>query len=75
MSVGGGLGALQFFWSLKKGTRTFHFRKNEPSCDTLGPLGRYDDPWGKEEEKKTSKKTRSRDLSSGKKYETPHFFR
>ena len=26
MSVGGGLGALQFFWSLKKGTRTFHFR-------------------------------------------------
>ena len=26
MSVGGGLGALQFFWSLKKGTRTFNFR-------------------------------------------------
>ena len=26
MSMGGGLGALQFFWSLKKGTRTFHFR-------------------------------------------------
>ena len=25
MSVGGGLGALRFFWSLKKGTRTFHF--------------------------------------------------
>ena len=24
MSVGGGLGALQFFRSLKKGTRTFH---------------------------------------------------
>ena len=26
MSVGGGLGALQFFWSFKKGTRTFNFR-------------------------------------------------
>ena len=26
MSVGGGLDALQFFWSLKKDTRTFHFR-------------------------------------------------
>ena len=39
LSVGGGLGALQFFWSLKKGTRTFHFRYNEPSCDILGPLG------------------------------------
>ena len=26
MSVEGGLGTLQFFWSLKKGTRTFHFR-------------------------------------------------
>ena len=25
MSVGGGLDSLQFFWSLKKGTRTFHF--------------------------------------------------
>ena len=26
MSMGGGLGALKFFWSLKKGTRTFNFR-------------------------------------------------
>ena len=26
ISVGGGLGTLQFFWSLKNGTRTFHFR-------------------------------------------------
>ena len=26
ISVGGGLGALQFFWSLKIGTRTFYFR-------------------------------------------------
>ena len=47
ISVGGGLGALQFFWSLKKGTRTFHFRSNEPSCNILGPLGRYDHPWKK----------------------------
>ena len=39
MSVVGGLGALQFFWSLKKGTSTFHFRYNEASCNTLGPLG------------------------------------
>ena len=42
------------FWSLKKGTRTFHFRQNEPSCDILGPLGQYDDPWGK---KQTNKHT------------------
>ena len=26
MSVGGGLRALQFFWLLKNGTRTFNFR-------------------------------------------------
>ena len=26
MSVGGGLGAQQFFWSLKKGTRALYFR-------------------------------------------------
>ena len=53
MSMGGGLVALHFFWSLKKGTRTFNFRSNEPSHDILGPLGRYDHPWGKE--KKTNK--------------------
>ena len=56
MSVGGGLDALQFFapifWSLKKGTRTFHFRYNEPSCDILGALDRYDDPWKKKNKKK-----------------------
>ena len=45
--MGGGLGALQFFWSLKKGTRTFHFGSNEPSRKILGPLGRYDHPWKK----------------------------
>ena len=53
MSVGGGLGAFQFFRSLKKGTRTFHLRKNEPFCEILRPIGRYDDPW----KKKTTKKT------------------
>ena len=55
MSVGGGLGALQFFGSLKKGTRTFHFRENEPSCDILAPLGRYDDPWENKTKKQTNK--------------------
>ena len=44
ISVGGGLGALQFFWSLKKGTRTFHVCSNKPSRKILGPLGRYDHP-------------------------------
>ena len=63
------LGALQFFWSLKRGTRTFHFRYNEPSYEILGPLGRCDDPWEKKQN------TRTRDLSSGKKYEIPHFCR
>ena len=52
MTVGGGLGALQFFWSLKKGTRTFYFRSNEPSRKILGPLGRYNHPWEKEKNKK-----------------------
>ena len=54
-SVGGGLGDLQFFGSLKKGTRTFHFRYNEPSRNVLGQLGRYDHPW---EKKKTNKKNK-----------------
>ena len=52
MSVGGGLGALQFFWSLKKGTRPFKFRYNEPFRDILGPLSRYDHPWGKKNKQK-----------------------
>jgi len=60
MSVGGGLDALQFLWSLKKGTRTFHFRQNEPSCDILGPLGRCDDPWGKEKKNKKTKKQKNK---------------
>ena len=44
MSVGGGLGPLQFFRSLKKGTRTVNFRWSEPSAtfyhhwvDTITP--------------------------------------
>ena len=49
MSVGGSLGALQFLWSLKKGTRTFNLRYNEPSRDILGSLSRYDHPWGKKQ--------------------------
>ena len=57
MSVGGGLDALQFIWSLKKGTRTFPFRYSEPSCDILGPLGRYDDPWKKTKKNKKKKQT------------------
>ena len=52
MSLRGNLVALQFIWSLKKGTRTFNFRLNEPSRDNLGPMGRHDHPW---EEKKTNK--------------------
>ena len=47
ISVGGGLGVLLFFWSLKNDTITFNIRSNEPSRDILGPLGRYDHPWGK----------------------------
>ena len=54
ISVGGGLDALKLFWSLKKGTRIFHFRYNEPSCNILEPLGWYNHPW--EKEKKTQKK-------------------
>ena len=45
--VGGGVVALQSFWSLKKDTRTFHFRSNESSLDLLGPLVPYDQPWKK----------------------------
>jgi hypothetical protein len=68
MSVGGGQVALQFFLSLKKGTRTFKIRLNEPSHDILGLLDRYDHPWEK-------KQTRIWDLSSGKKCEIPYFCR
>ena len=40
------------FWLLRKGTRTFNFRSNEPFRDILGPLSRYDHPW---EKNKTNK--------------------
>ena len=61
------------FWSVKKGTRTFNFRSNEPSHDNLGPLGRYDHPW--EKKTKTKKQTRICDLSSCEKCKIPHFYR
>ena len=46
--MGRGLVALQSFWSLKKGTRSFNIRSNDSSPDILGPLGRYDHPEKKE---------------------------
>ena len=69
-----GLGALQFFWLLKKGTRTFHFRQNEPSCNILGPIGRYNDPWEKEKKQQTNKHAHVICLLA-KKYGIPHFCR
>ena len=36
-----------YFLSLKKHTRTFNFRLNEPSLNILGPLVRFDHPWKK----------------------------
>ena len=44
MSMGGGLGALIFFWQLEKGTIAFNFRSNEPSHVILGSLGQYNHP-------------------------------
>ena len=44
---GKGVATLQYFWSLKKGTTTFHFNLNETFCNFLGPLGQYDHPWKK----------------------------
>jgi len=57
ISAGGGPVAL-LFWSLKKGSITFNISLNEPSSDTLGPLDRYNHPWGKNKinDKKTTKK-------------------
>jgi hypothetical protein len=37
--------ALQSFWSLKKGTKTFYLRSNDRFPDFLGSLVRYDCPW------------------------------
>jgi hypothetical protein len=50
-----GLAALKHFWSLKKGTRTFDFRSNEPYPNILLSLVRYDYPWRKKNKKKTNK--------------------
>ena len=68
MIVGGGQVALQSFWSLKKGIKTFNFRSNELTCNILGPLGRYDQNWKK-------KLAGIGDLSSCKNLKTPHFCR
>jgi hypothetical protein len=68
--VGGGLAAFQYFWSLKKDRRTFHFNENEPYPDLLGLLGQYDHPW-----EKNNEQTRIRDLSTGKNYKIPYFCR
>ena len=50
MSVGA-LAALQYFWSFKKGTRTFYLQSNEPSPDLLGSLVRYSHPCEKKQTK------------------------
>ena len=47
---GGGLAALQSFWSLKKGTRAFNFCPNEPSNTIQGPQSQYDHPWKKQQQ-------------------------
>jgi hypothetical protein len=49
MSVGEGLVALHFFGHLKRALDLLIF-VNEPSRDILGPLGRYDHPWGKKQQ-------------------------
>ena len=53
MSVGGGLGALQFFGHLKRALELFISVRMSP-CKILGPLGRYDNPWGKKTNKHAS---------------------
>ena len=54
IGVGGGAVALQSFWSLKKGTKTFNFHSNAPSPDLLGSLFQYDQPWEEETNKRAS---------------------
>jgi hypothetical protein len=41
-SVGGGLATLQYFWSLKKGTRALTFHSEEPFPGILAILIQYD---------------------------------
>ena len=69
MSVGGGLGALQFFGHLKRALELLISVRMSPlvtfydhSVNTITP-------------EKKKKKKRIRDLSSGKKCEIPHFCR
>ena len=73
ISLGGGLGALQLFGHLKRALELFISVRTKPSRNIPGPLGRYDHPWEKNEQ--ANKWTRIRDLSSGKKYKIPHFWR
>ena len=56
--MGGGQVDLQFFGSLKKGTRTFNFRSNEPSHDILGLLGQYNQPEEKKNNNNKKKKNK-----------------
>ena len=44
LCLGRGPVALQAFWPLKKGTRTFNFQLNAPSLDLQGPLFQCDHP-------------------------------
>ena len=52
MSVGGGLGALQLFGHLKRALELLISVRMSPFRDILGPLRRYDHPWGKEKKNK-----------------------
>jgi hypothetical protein len=44
---------LTIFGLLRKGTRTFHIRQNQPFLEVLCPLDRYNNPW-----KKTTRKNK-----------------
>ena len=56
LSVGGGLGALQFFGHLKRALELLISIRIEPLDDILGPMGREDNP-EKKNKKKTNKHT------------------
>ena len=44
-----------FFGHLKRALELFISVRMMTSCDILGPLGRYDDPWKKKKKQKTNK--------------------
>ena len=44
-----------FFGHLKRALELIISVRMSPFCDILGPLSRYDDPWGKKQNKKTNK--------------------